>query len=106
MDLAQEVDMLAKERRDRRVRDVLVAAGIFSSEFDKFYDGEYQRLGFVKSVEILTYCVNPDAMNLFARRNFLTNKRQCLLLAAYIKGGGDPEYFTSGSGAPGNCTVM
>ena len=29
-----------------------------------------------------------------------------MALAHYCRKGGDPEYFTNGAGAPGNCSVM
>jgi hypothetical protein len=92
-------------RTKRNLEHIYKTSGYPIEEFEAFYNNEYQKLGFIKGVEILTAHFNPHLRNPFRYRKYRNEKNIVLLLAAYAKDGGDLEYFTAGAGAPGNCVI-
>ncbi len=60
-------------------------------------------LQFLQCVEIITQNLNPNRFPLTKKYDEETLQK---IIKRYVNLGGDPEYFISGSGAPGNCCIQ
>ncbi len=54
----------------------------------------------------LVYEIQPFIINGLETLDFEDTCRYSVNFARFVNIGGDPQYFISGSGAPGNCEIM
>jgi hypothetical protein len=71
----------------------------FDSDWKNVMDSQIDLLTMMQKLQPL---VNESAKR---KLSYEENCEYAILMNKYIKMGFDPAYFTSGAGAPGNCTV-
>lgn len=103
--LISDLDKYYTELRRERFLAMLSELKISEKEFDEIYARDFAGMNFVEMVEILTMLLNGSIpfilLNSKIRRYAFSAEKAGMLICAYIKKGGDPEYFISGSGSPG-----